>query len=156
MDISRTPCMSVHLSTAVQECCNARNRVFFNAVRVAQDAAETPQPSPATEQELLNLIEEHSTYVTETKAAIAYRHAMPDPSTRQSVKEYVSCVVHGITVGAIPASEGMELLAAAKVALASIKCTPSPDAKKGKGAFGLPSLASLSSLLKEESLAESK
>lgn len=132
MELSTTPCMSAHLSAAVGQCCDARNRVFFQAVYQARQAAPTPQPSVANEEELLRLVYAHSTYETDKRATIAYRHAMPDPSTRQGVKDYIACVVHGMTVGALSAGAGADLLSAAKIALAGVKYSPSPGAQKEK------------------------
>jgi hypothetical protein len=132
MEMSKTPCMHEPLSAAVQRCCDARNRIFVRAA-----AALRPQPSsdnPNMDAEKLSdlITRAGAGYQIKGAASAAYRYAMPDPSTRQGIKDYIACVLHGMTVEAIGQHEGASLLAGARIALAGLKHTPPPGAQKAK------------------------
>jgi len=53
------------------------------------------------------------------KAGEAYRAAMPALSTRDSCRDFIACVAHGILLDAISEKDGGKLLYAAQVALAA-------------------------------------
>jgi hypothetical protein len=132
MDMSEAPCVHEPLSPAVQRCCSARSRIFIETAQ-----ALLPQISPDTDPSQLTatqirIILKESGHLYETKltAAAAYRYAMPDPSTRQGIKDYIACVLHGMTVEAINKRDGAALLAGARIALAGLKYAPSPSKQK--------------------------
>jgi hypothetical protein len=54
-----------------------------------------------------------------SRAAEAYRAAMPPLSTRDSCRDFIACVAQGMLLGAIPEKDGGKLLYAAQVALAA-------------------------------------
>jgi hypothetical protein len=52
------------------------------------------------------------------KAGEAYRAAMPPLTSRESCRDFLTCVAHGILLGAIAEKNGGKLLYAAQIALA--------------------------------------
>lgn len=52
-------------------------------------------------------------------AAEAFRATMPPLSTRDSCRDFIACVAHGMLLGAISEKDGGKLLYAAQVALAA-------------------------------------
>ena len=123
----KTPCLHEPLSPTIQRCCDARNQILLNAARALRQAsADTPAMTPEKLTELLAKAAESYETRAAAAAAAAYRYAMPDPSTRQGIKDYIACVLHGMTVDAINHRDGARLLAGARIALASLKYTPSP------------------------------
>jgi hypothetical protein len=127
MSMYKTPCVHEPLSPVVQRCCDARNRIFLD---IAKSLREPSPDNPNMDaRKLADLLakagEDHQVRNT---AAAAYRYAMPDPSTRQGIKDYIACVLHGMTVDAINHSDGSRLLAGARIALAAHR------GRRGKGA----------------------
>jgi hypothetical protein len=51
---------------------------------------------------------------------IAYCNALPKLSDRESVRDFIACVVHGMAVGIIPGSDGTRLLYGAQVAQSAL------------------------------------
>ena len=126
MSMYKTPCLHEPLSPTIQRCCDARNQVLLNAARALREtSANIPAMTPEKLTELLAKAGE--SYEARNAAAAAYRYAIPDPSTRQGVKDYIACVLHGMTVDAINHSDGARLLAGARIALAAHR------GRKGKG-----------------------
>ena len=125
MSMYKTPCLHEPLSPTIQRCCDARNQILLNAAKsLRQASADNPAMDAQKLSELLAKAAE--SYETRDAAAAAYRYAMPDPSTRQGIKDYIACVLHGMTVDVINHRDGARLLAGARIALASLKYTPSP------------------------------
>jgi hypothetical protein len=119
MDMSQTPCVHEPLSPAVQRCCDARNRVFYHSMQVVQPDLDL---APLNSTQLTGILKEAGIlYETQQVAAAAYRYAMPDPSTRQGIKDYIACVLHGMTVAALSNYDGTTLLAGARIALAALR-----------------------------------
>ncbi len=127
MSMYKTPCMHEPLSPVVQRCCDARNRIFLdNAKSLRQPSPENPAMDA---NKLANLLAKAGEdYDTRNAASAAYRYAMPDTSTRQGIKDYIACVLHGMTVDAINHNDGSRLLAGARIALAAHR------GRRGKGA----------------------
>ena len=131
MSMYKTPCLHEPLSPVIQRCCDARNRIFLDAAKaLRQPSSENPAMDA---QKLTGLLAQVAEDIdTRNAASAAYRYAMPDPSTRQGIKDYIACVLHGMTVDAINHRDGARLLAGACIALASLKHTPAPGAQKAK------------------------
>jgi hypothetical protein len=127
MDMSQSWCLHEPLSPAVQRCCEARNAVFIRNVKIAQPDLD-PDASINTTQLAAILKNAGILYETQSIASAAYRYAMPDPGTRQGIKDYIACILHGMTVEAISKRDGAALLAGARIALAAHR------SRKGKGA----------------------
>ncbi len=121
MDMSRTPCLHKPLAPAVQRCCDARNRIIreINAnLPPDPDDFENDTQEQRAQIAVLNFARNKHLSEGKKKAEAAYRFAMPDPSTRQGVKDYIACVLHGMTIGIISGKTGAALLSGARVALA--------------------------------------
>ena len=130
MSMSKTPCLHEPLSPVVQRCCDARNRVFL-------DVANSLRPKPSADNPAMNpprladlLAKAGETYETQIAASAAYRYAMPDPGTRQGIKDYIACVLHGMTVQALNKEDGAALLAGARIALAGYRGRPVKGVEK--------------------------
>ncbi len=118
MSMYKTPCVHEPLSAAVQRCCDARNQVFLNAARILrQPTPDNPAMDAGKLASLLGKAGED--FDTRNAAAAAYRYTMPDPSTRQGIRDFIACVLHGMTVDAINHRDGAALLAGARIALAA-------------------------------------
>jgi hypothetical protein len=134
MDMYKTPCMHDPLSPAIQRCCDARTRIFLHhaaALRAPENLA-TDNPAMDSEKLCELLTRAAESRDVQKAGAAAFRYAMPDPSTREGIKDFIACVLHGMTVDAIDTSEGYALLAGARVALAALKYIPTPAESKEK------------------------
>ncbi len=60
------------------------------------------------------------------KAGEAYRAAMPPLTSRENCRDFLTCVAHGILLGAIPEKNGGKLLYAAQIALAMANSQQNP------------------------------
>jgi hypothetical protein len=131
MDLNGTPCLHDNLTPAIQRCCDARNRIFRNLA--AEKMRQLPALSPDTDKAALFadiLAKVGTDLFTQRTASVAYRYAMPDPSTRQGLKEFIACVLHGMAVYAISHKDGAALLAGARIALAAHRGRPSGGVEK--------------------------
>lgn len=116
MLISDIPCFAVHRNPAVQRCCALRNSLIL----------ESSEPSVRLQwdKEFLDLYETfeqvfgHSPEAFEIAkvSAMAYRAAMPDPISRRSVKSFIACVLHAMSLGILDPNEGSKLLHGARTA----------------------------------------
>jgi hypothetical protein len=123
------PCIHDALSPAIQRCCDARNQVLIDNIQY--EAPNQPKGFELNLETLAQLIGSAKLGFHAKKAAdLAFRNAMPDPSTRQNLRDYIACVLHGMTVGAIRDDEGARLLAGAKIALASHRKSPGISKQK--------------------------
>ena len=86
---------------AVARCCKAWSRLFH-----------------------AELAEGEIGMVAASKAAKAYRNAMPPLSGYDNIRDFIACTAHGMLLGAILGDEGAKLLYAAQVALGSIRLQP--------------------------------
>ena len=130
MSMFKTPCVHEPLSPVIQRCCDARNRVFLDVANSFRPklSADNPAMNPHKLADLLARAGE--SYETTKAASAAYRYAMPDPGTRQGIRDYIACVLHGMTVQAINKEDGASLLAGARIALASYRGRPVKSAEK--------------------------
>jgi hypothetical protein len=131
MDLNGTPCLHDNLAPAIQRCCDARNRVFRNLA--AEKMRQLPPLSPDIDKAAVfaeMLAKVGTDYFNQKAASVAYRYAMPDPSTRQGLKEFIACVLHGMAVYAIDHKDGAALLAGARIALAANRGRPSGGVEK--------------------------
>jgi hypothetical protein len=60
------------------------------------------------------------------KAGPAYCRALPPLAGRESIRDFIACVAHGILIEAIPQNRANQLLYAAQVALAALHYEPKP------------------------------
>lgn len=65
-----------------------------------------------------------------TYAGRLYRAAMPAPSGRDGIRDFVACVAHGVLVGAISATDSKVLLYAAQVAQSALRENPATKASQ--------------------------
>ena len=132
--MERVPCTHPPLSRAIQLCCDARNRILFG-----ENTLRTPTfaDNPNFDAEgFAKAVEDSTIKLNATELAqAAYRAAMPDPSTRQGVRDYIACVIHGMTIGAISDYHGEIYLAAARVGLAAFRGHSLEGKQKGNKAI---------------------
>ena len=57
-----------------------------------------------------------SDYNSSQAAHLAYRDAMPEPSSFQDIKDFIACISRGILIKAIDEYEASRLLSAARIA----------------------------------------
>jgi hypothetical protein len=134
MEPNRKPCIHRPLAPAVQRCCDARNIVIREANANRPPSLDTLDPKdPKFEDKKNHLGYEHYKYdnATQEKAEIVYRLAMPDPSTRRGVQEYMSCVLHAMTIGVLSHNSGRDLLSAARIVLTGLRDRHRPGEEKG-------------------------
>jgi len=60
----------------------------------------------------------------------AYRRAMPDPESEQSIQDFIACISRGILIGAIDDQNAARLLYAAQVARQAQPKSPAESRKK--------------------------
>lgn len=126
---SKNPCTHPFLNPAVQRCCNARNLVLFGTL-LPPEAHAAHNQNFAWKGLSEGYDAKQVSYRTAEEAGYAYRAAMPDPSTRQGIKDFIACVLHGMAVGAVSHNEGYGLLSGARVALAGHRGKPIRSAEK--------------------------
>ena len=132
---NETPCFHTDLSPAIQRCCDARNRILLDNM-----FSESSGPKPDDFRFNLKMLPEliyvaKVGYHARQAANLAYRNAMPDPSTRLGARDFIACVLHGMAVEAIRDDEGARLLAGAKVALASQRYTHETGKQRANANF---------------------
>jgi hypothetical protein len=111
---SKTPCSHPPLSPAIQRCCDARNQVLAvldtnppTEENPAFNAADFIQAMLANTANKVSFLE---------SAAAAFCSSMPELNTRQGVRDYIACVLHGISIGVIDPAHGTKYLYGAQVA----------------------------------------
>ena len=62
---------------------------------------------------------EESEYFAPSKAAEAYRAALPPLTSRENCRDFIACVAQGLLLGAIAEKDGGKLLYAAQIALSA-------------------------------------
>lgn len=65
-----------------------------------------------------------------TYAGRLYRAAMPAPSGRDGIRDFIACVAHGVLIGAIDAKDSKVLLYAAQVAQSALRDNPATKASE--------------------------
>ncbi len=124
MEPNRKPCTHRPLAPAVQRCCDARNSVIREANANQPPGPDTLDPKdPKFEDKKNHLGYKRSKHddATQEKSETAYRLAMPDPSTRRGVQDYMACVLHAMTIGVISHNSGRELLSCARIVLTGLR-----------------------------------
>jgi hypothetical protein len=135
MDAHRKPCLHRPLSPAVQRCCDARNTVIreSNANQPPSlDTLDPKDPNFESKEYKLRVLQGTHESQTERKAEYAYRLAMPDPSTRRGVQDYMACVLHAMTIGVLSHNSGRDLLSAARIVLTGLRDRYKPSEEKEK------------------------
>lgn len=133
MNLERTPCRHKPLAPAIQRCCDARNSVLreINANQPPDfDQLDEDDPEFDEKECELNLLHEKHDKEARERVEAAYCFAMPDPSTRQGVKDFIAAVLHGMTINVFSNHKATMLLTGARVALAGVKYTPAPSKEK--------------------------
>jgi hypothetical protein len=134
MEPSRKPCLHRPLNPAVQRCCDARNTILRESGANQPPSLDALDPAdPKFSSKKFNLEIRHTEHNSKTqeKAETAFRLAMPDPSTRRGVQDYMACVLHGMTIGAISHNSGRELLSGARIVLTGLRDRHRPSEEKG-------------------------
>jgi hypothetical protein len=125
-------CFQTHKNPAVQRCCNLRNGILCEPF--------TPEDRQQFDEDFLRLYdlfmqeidEDAADYKNANTAALAYRTAMPEPTSRRSVKAFIACVLHAMSIDILDIDEGSKLLSGARTAtMALSKRAPSKDKKEG-------------------------
>lgn len=115
-------CLQTHQNPAVQRCCNLRNAILCEAF--------TPEDRQQFDEEFLRLYdlfekeinEDSEDYKISNNAALAYRAAIPDPTNRGTIKSFIACVLHAMSIDILDHDNGTRLLQGARIAsLALIK-----------------------------------
>jgi hypothetical protein len=115
-------CFQTHKDQAVQRCCNLRNGILCEPF--------TPEDRQQFDEEYLRLYDlfmqeindDSSSSETAKTAALAYRTAMPEPTNRATVKSFIACVLHAMSIDILDPDEGTKLLNGARIAtLALVK-----------------------------------
>ncbi len=133
MNLHRTPCRHKPLAPAIQRCCDARNSLLREL-----NANQPPDPGQLDPADLsryggvgaLNFLRSQYDEQARERTEAAYCFAMPDPSTRQGVKDFIACILHGMTLDVFSHHKASMLLTGARVALAGVKYTPAPSKEK--------------------------
>jgi hypothetical protein len=120
MDPQRIPCRHKPLTPAIQRCCDARNSLLREL-----NANQPPDPDQLDPSALsryggigaLNFLRSKYDKEGKQRAEAAYCSAMPDPSTRQGVKDFIACVLHGMTIDVFSNNKADMLIRGARVAL---------------------------------------
>jgi hypothetical protein len=135
MNLQRTPCRHKPLAPAIQRCCDARNSALreINANQPpALEQLDKNDPAYSSLKYALKLLHEQYDADARERTEAAYCFAMPDPSTRQGVKDFIACVLHGMTINVFSNNKASMLLTGARIALAGTKHCPPPGAQKAK------------------------
>jgi hypothetical protein len=115
-----SPCTHEPLSPAVQRCCDARNRMIELDRRSLDpdfkheglpDTPKTNDPRELFEFQTKTLL-----YLSDNDSSLAYRSAMPEPTSRRQIKQYVACVMHGLAIEALKPEEARNMLYGARTA----------------------------------------
>jgi hypothetical protein len=133
MNLHRTPCRHKPLTPAIQRCCDARNSILreINANQpLDPDHLDRNDPTYHDQKRAFLYLREKYDKDGRERAEAAYCFAMPDPSTRQGVKDFIACVLHGMTIDVFSSHKATLLLTGARVALAGVKYTPAPVKEK--------------------------
>jgi hypothetical protein len=121
-------CFQTHKDQAVQRCCNLRNGILCEPF--------TPEDRQQFDEEYLRLYDlfmqeindDSSSSETAKTAALAYRTAMPEPTNRATIKSFIACVLHAMSLSILDPDEGAKLLNGARIAtLALVKRPKSKD-----------------------------
>jgi hypothetical protein len=137
MNLQRTPCRHKPLSPAIQRCCDARNSVLreLNANQPPdpnQLTFDKSDPTSSAQKYAMKTLREQYEQEGRERVEAAYCQTMPDPSTRQGIKDFIACVLHGMTIDVFSNHKASMLLTGARVALAGSKHCPPPGAQKAK------------------------
>jgi len=98
---------SKRAKAAIKRCMNAWQRAY-DAYMEKSGGEETDE-----------IFAKHS-------AAPAYRRALPPLAGPDGIRDFIACVAHGILIEAISEKRASQLLYAAQVAQAAIRCDPKP------------------------------
>lgn len=60
--------------------------------------------------------EDSKDYQTANIAALAYRTAMPEPTSRRSAKAFIACAVHAMAIDILDPNDGTRLIRGARAA----------------------------------------
>ncbi len=92
------PCATALNNPGVAVCCAAAHRAFCSAI-------DNGKPD----------------YVAESEGIAAYRRSLPPLDTLESIRNFISCIAHGIAIRAIDAKESSRLLYAAQCAVGALR-----------------------------------
>ena len=76
------------------------------------------------------LAKDGNRYAATDYAGRLYRAAMPAPSGRDGIRDFIACVAHGVLIGAISATDSKVLLYAAQVAQSALRDNTAPKASE--------------------------
>ena len=76
------------------------------------------------------LAKDGNRYAATDYAGRLYRAAMPAPSSRDGIRDFIACVAHGVLIGAISATDSKVLLYAAQVAQSALRDNTAPKASE--------------------------
>jgi hypothetical protein len=122
-------CFQTHKNPAVQRCCNLRNSILCEPL--------TPEDRQQSDEEFLRLYdlfekeidEDSENYEIANTAALAYRTAMPEPTSRRSAKSFIACVVHAMAINIVNQNDGAGLIRGARAAALTFNRTQTREKK---------------------------
>ena len=113
---AKIPCTHAYDNPAVQLCCEARN-AMIQWQRTYEDPAISERLKGAKNRQQVNFELQQALHLMQSMdPGAAYRAAMPSPTTRKAIRDFVACVLHGMSIDAIDPWNGSRLLAGARVA----------------------------------------
>jgi hypothetical protein len=122
MNLQRTPCRHKPLSPAIQRCCDARNSVLreLNANQPPdpnQLTLDKSDPTSSAQKYAMKILREQYDQEGRERVEAAYCQTMPDPSTRQGIKDFIACVLHGAAIDVFSNHKADMLIRGARAAL---------------------------------------
>ena len=71
-----------------------------------------------------------NTIQAKDRAARKYRAAMPAPSGREGIRDFIACIAYGVLIGAVSTRESTALLYAAQIAQGALREHKVPAPKR--------------------------
>lgn len=108
-------CSHPPLSPTIQRCCEARNKAMAACKEAEIERLFQVEYNRNRKRAEIEAIVDKEK--VQQAGAHAYTGNIPGLASRQDVLDFIACVAHGMTVGAIDPADGPKMLYAAQVAL---------------------------------------
>jgi hypothetical protein len=112
-------CTLPHRNSAIQRCCEARNRAIQKAIE-----AEIKRLSPNPywqERKILPTAVDANQQTLFAAGSNAFLAQLPELDSRDNVRDYAACIAHATALDVIEPSQAPRLLYAAQVILSSYR-----------------------------------
>jgi hypothetical protein len=123
-------CTHPPLSSAVQRCCDARNQLIERDRNMLPEETPDPPKDPKDLQALIKFQADTRILLDSLDHNLAFRSAMPEPKGRRNIKNFISCITHGVAIGAIDPTDARNMLYAARTAILTIAKHKKPEDRK--------------------------